>query len=123
MCRWPRQRLQAVQPALAEALVFAPTRRERPRVPFGRLVEQGYLQVGQELTFGNQGEIKAAVLANGHLRCGELVGSIHMIGRQLLQAPCNGWEHWFFKAPDGSRQPIDLLREAYLQQAHQAEQA
>ena len=115
--RVAQARLEAVQPALAEALVFAPTRRERPRVAFGALVEQGWLSPGQVLYFGKQGAQQAVVLANGHIRCGELTGSIHMVGRQLSGAPCNGWEHWYYETEAGKRQPIEALRAAYLEQA------
>jgi hypothetical protein len=34
------------------------------------------------------------------------------VGRTIQNAPsCNGWEHWYFEAPDGQRQPINALRE------------
>jgi modification methylase len=86
-------------------------------VAFGVLVEQGYLAPGQTLYFGRQATHQAVVLANGHIRCGELTGSIHMLGRQLSGAPCNGWEHWYYEAADGTRQPIEVLRAAYREQA------
>lgn len=118
--RVAQARLEEVQPVLDEALRFAPTRGERPRVAFGVLVEQGYLIPGQRLYFGKQATHQAVVLANGHIRCGELVGSIHMVGRQLTGAPCNGWVHWYYDTVDGNRQPLDALRVAYLEQAGKA---
>lgn len=113
--RVAQARLDAAQAVPDDALLFAPTRGERPRVAFGVLVEQGYLTPGQLLYFGLKSTQQAEVLANGHIRCGELVGSIHMVGRQLTGAPCNGWEHWYYETEDGNRQPIDALREAYLE--------
>jgi hypothetical protein len=38
-------------------------------------------------------------------------GSIHMVARKILQAPCNGWEEWFFEDPvSGRMRNINELR-------------
>jgi modification methylase len=107
-----RQRIDAVQPAPSAAVVAAAaTRRDLPRVAFGALIELGLLRPGQTLYFGRQGDIAATILANGQIKSGDLTGSIHAVGRALRQAPCNGWEHWFYHdETTGERQPIDHLR-------------
>jgi len=46
------------------------------RIPFGSLLEGGLLRPGQKLYLSGNGII-ATVLANGHIRCEELTGSIH----------------------------------------------
>jgi modification methylase len=107
-----RQRIDAVQPAPSAAVVVAsPTRRDLPRVAFGALVELGLLRPGQTLYFGRQGDITATVLASGQIKSGDLTGSIHAVGRALRQAPCNGWEHWYYHdEATGECRPIDHLR-------------
>ncbi|MDD2694350.1 MAG: site-specific DNA-methyltransferase [Anaerolineales bacterium] len=105
-----RQRIAAVEPGEAEALGERP--RQAPRLPFGVLLESGLLQPGQELYFGPRRQAVAVVLANGHLHCNGLSGSIHQVGRALQGAPCNGWEHWYYHDPaTGQLEPIDRLRQ------------
>jgi modification methylase len=111
--RVARERIDGIAPAPLDDGVFAfRSKRDRPRVPFGALLERGLLHPGQLLYFRNQGDITAVVQANGRLKHGELAGSIHEVGRAILGAPCNGWEHWYYADPHtGARAPIDQLRE------------
>lgn len=109
-----RARIEAVEPPLSpeEALSF-PERRRQPRIPFGVLLEQGLLRPGQELYFGPRGDRVAMVLANGRLKYGEATGSIHQVARAIQNAPCNGWEHWYYlDESSGERVVIDRLRQA-----------
>jgi modification methylase len=114
-----RQRVASVSPAMfPEDEVFAfDDRRRLPRVPFGALIERGLLRPGQKLYFGKKGDISAVVLANGHLKHNgvngnPLTGSIHAVGRAIQNAPCNGWEHWFYvDETTGERLAINRLRE------------
>jgi modification methylase len=91
-----------------------PRKRARARLPFGLLLERGFLQPGQQLYFQNKRELAAVILANGQIKCGDITGSIHEVGRALLgQAPCNGWEHWYYQDPaTAALHPIDRLRES-----------
>jgi site-specific DNA-methyltransferase (adenine-specific) len=119
-----RNRIEAVAPGSADPETFrSPNPRKRPRIPFGHLVESGLLQPGETLYFGKTGQLQATVLADGAISCNGERGSIHQIARKLRQAPCNGWEQWYFDNPQsGERQPIDRLRQIYRQQItdHQA---
>jgi modification methylase len=93
-----------------EVYVFDSQRRE-PRIPFGTLVEHGLLRPGQTLYFGQHGEATAIVLDNGLLQRNGATSSIHAMGRAIRNAPCNGWEHWYYDDADsGERLPIDRLR-------------
>ncbi len=109
-------RIDAIQPEdFSEAVFTFASKRNRPRVAFGALLASGLLKPGQRLYFGRKGQPQAVVLANGHIQCGELTGSIHMVGRKLQNAPCNGWEHWYFDDDEtGRRQPLNVLRERTL---------
>jgi modification methylase len=108
-----RQRIAAVEPVEYDpALFVTPDPRKRPRVPFGVLLEHDLLEVGQRLYFDRQDEHAARVLADGALEYRGRRGSIHQLARHIRQAPCNGWQHWFYRdGASGDLQPIDRLRE------------
>ncbi len=107
------RRIEATQPAaLDEADLHLVDGRKTRRIPFGALLEYGLLQPGQTLSFGERGEVNAVILANGHLRCGELSGSIHQVAKALRKAPCNGWMSWYYQdEANGKRAVIDRLRQ------------
>jgi len=112
-----RERIADVEPIPIDAVELPEPRRER-RIPFGALLEAGLLQPGQPLWFGKDQSVRAAILADGHLRCGEATGSIHAVARALLQdAPANGWDLWLYESEDGKRRPIDELRNLLRQAA------
>lgn len=114
-----QERIDAVIPQLFEDEIFVfTTKRNRQRVPFGVLVENGLLKPGQTLYFGKNGSITATVLANGSIKSNGITGSIHQVGREIQKAPCNGWEHWhYIDDRTGERLSIDVLREKYLSEA------
>jgi len=86
-------------------------RRTRDRVPFGELTRTGLLREGGLLYFRRDPGKAARILAGGRLQLGSLEGSIHGLGTQLCDgAPCNGWDHWYYEAADGSLRAIDELR-------------
>jgi modification methylase len=109
-----RARIAAENPGIAaEEIYVFPSRRDRPRVAFGKLLEAGLIKPGQVLYFGRKGSVTGRVRADGSILCNGVVGSIHQVGRGLMDAPCNGWDHWFYK-DGGEMKPLDDLREAYL---------
>jgi modification methylase len=112
------ERLAAIQPEEYHPETYSfPSKRERPRIPFGALLEQGLLQPGQKLYFGRRGSISATILANGHIKQNGLTGSIHQVGKAIKQAPCNGWEHWYYlDQRTGQRVVIDALRDRVRQE-------
>ncbi len=112
-----RQRIDAVQSPAGDSQVFEVSDRSRrpPRIPFGTLLENSLLSPGQPLYFRGDRSAAAIIKPDGRLRMGEKEGSIHMLGRQLLGAPCNGWESWYYETETGALQPIDHLRRAFSQ--------
>ncbi|MCC6627299.1 MAG: site-specific DNA-methyltransferase [Chloroflexi bacterium] len=122
-----RARLEGVQPDLFTDQIFSFTsKRARPRLAFGALLELGLLRPGQSLAFDRQPATMATVLADGTIALGEITGSIHAVGRALRGAPCNGWAHWYYEDPaTGQWQVIDTLREQALalRAAHPPEEA
>lgn len=107
------QRLQGVQEPDAPQLVFATNqRRAQSRIPFGALLERGLLRPGQILYPDVDSQRGATILANGHIRYGDVTGSIHQVARSLHNAPCNGWDHWFYvNDNNGERVAIEYLRQ------------
>ncbi|MGB8214612.1 MAG: site-specific DNA-methyltransferase [Anaerolineales bacterium] len=113
-------RIAAVKPAPQAALQIVEPRRQR-RIPFGALLEAALLQPGQTLYF-IQDNLTATILADGHIRCGQVTGSIHTVAKSLSNgAPANGWDCWLFEDASGSRLPIDQLREQIRNRADQGE--
>jgi len=117
-------RLDAIPRTAPDEDVFSfPTRRSRPRIPFGALLENGLLQPGQTLYFGKEGAISACVLANGCVTYNGTSGSIHQVGSAIQNAPCNGWEHWYvLDEVSGVRVVLDSLRQT-LYEASQKEES
>jgi len=84
---------------------------KQARVPFGALLESGLLNPGQNLYFAGNG-IRAKILSNGHLKCGDVTGSIHAVAKSLMDGvPVNGWEMWFYEDESGNKIMINRLRE------------
>ena len=113
--RVAQERIQQIEsPADDEALFFPSSKRKPRRIPFGRLLESGLIQPGQILTFKVTG-VQAVVKPDGTLQSGEMVGSIHQVARQIMKAPANGWDSWFFTDKNGRKYPIDRLRKKILE--------
>ena len=107
--RVAQKRIEAVQRADEEAIHVE--KRKPARVPFGALLENGLLQPGQILYFAKN-DTKAKVLSNGHIKCGDMTGSIHGVAKSLMgSAPANGWDLWYYKDKGGKKLVIDELRE------------
>jgi site-specific DNA-methyltransferase (adenine-specific) len=109
-----RHRLDVTIPEPYDERIFevGNQKRLRPRIPFGSLLENGLIQPGQMLYFRGDRAKSARVKPDGYLVMNEFEGSIHQVGRRLMNGgPCNGWEHWYYETSDGRLQPIDVLRE------------
>ncbi len=108
-----RERIKKVTPLLDEELIKTFEKREQPRVPFGWLLEQGYLDAGAVL-YDKKKRFSASVRADGQLVSTvpglKHKGSIHKVGAKLQSAPsCNGWTFWHVEK-DGIMIPIDDMR-------------
>jgi modification methylase len=88
------------------------SRREQMRIPFGWLLEHGYLEPGAELQ-DPKGQNKVRINADGNVVTykGNHRGSIHKVGAAVQNAPsCNGWTYWHYRE-GGEILPIDVLRQ------------
>jgi modification methylase len=112
-------RLRRIRVAPQDAIATTPGRRERPRVPFGSLVERGLLPPGTRLTDRTR-RVQAVVVADGTIRVGALQGSIHKVGAEVQHAPsCNGWTFWHVER-EGVLVAIDALRAGATAEAEAA---
>jgi len=111
-----QQRIDAITQAPFDAAVFdvRDQKRLQARISFGSLLEQGLLLPGQTVYFRQSLNQPAQVKPDGNLRlAGGFEGSIHQAGKHLMNgSPCNGWDHWYFEAADGTLRPVDHLRQA-----------
>lgn len=102
------KRIAAITQADDESLNISPAREKR--IAFGSLVENGYLKIGEILYF-EKNKITAKILANGHIQCGKMTGSIHSVAKSLMKnALVNGWDVWYYKER-GKLKSINDLRE------------
>ena len=112
--RLSRARLKAITPIEGDMLQFEKGKNSFPRVPFGALIENGWLKPGDRL-WSPKKRFNARIRVDGSLTTGEATGSIHRMGAFVQQAPaCNGWTYWHYEeAKSGELAPIDLLRRRY----------
>lgn len=109
-----QKRIDAITPCEDEMIALE-NKREQMRIPFGWLLEHGYLEPGAEL-IDAKGNLSAKIHADGNVivtnkHTGTHRGSIHKVGAAVQKAPsCNGWTFWHYR--DGKKiRPIDDLRQ------------
>jgi site-specific DNA-methyltransferase (adenine-specific) len=111
-----QKRIDAVQPEKFDLATFDVRSKARtaPKVEFSALVENGYVQPGQQMFFGKDGSKVATIKPDARLRTADgFEGSIHSAGSHFMNnAPCNGWEHWFLRE-NGLMVSLGDLREKY----------
>ncbi len=112
-----RERIAKVRPVADPEVLLTPSKRAEPRVPFGAVVERGYLAPGDVL-FDERKRWTAKVRADGTIISADHKGSIHQVGAAVQNAPaCNGWTFWHFER-DAAIAPIDLLRQQIRAELH-----
>jgi len=110
-----RDRVSAVIPDMFPETLSDPRdgARSKRGPAFKDIVTAGLVTPGQNLFFRSDATRTAIVTPSGTLRIGEFEGSIHKVGSFFSNgSPCNGWDHWYFQAEDGTHRPIDELRKA-----------
>lgn len=106
-----RARLAAIDGPGDPGLLFTPSKRAQPRIPFGAVIERGLLKPGDLLYGGGLKMWQAEVQADGTIASGGHRGSIHRVGAAVQGAPaCNGWVFWHFRQGAGYVL-IDALRQ------------
>jgi len=88
---------------------------KKPKVPFGNLIESGFIEIGENL-YSKDLKYKAKVLANASIKHNGEFGSIHSISAKILnKASNNGWKFWYVKRGEEFIL-IDKLRDRYIKE-------
>jgi modification methylase len=107
-----RSRIDIISPDKIMQFAHSQENKKLKRIPFQAIVKAGYIHEGEVLSFGNDESIHACILPDGNIRYQEITGSIHQVGREIRNAPCNGWLAWYYiNQKTGEREPIDFLRQ------------
>ena len=109
-----RKRLAETEVLAEKDLMVSASPASKPRVPFGRLIDNGLLRPGDHLESPCR-KWQAKVRADGSIKSGEHSGSIHQVSAKLQGATsCNGWTFWQKSTPDGTVN-LDQLRQKYAE--------
>ncbi len=104
-----RRRIALVTPLADAAVAALPAKRAEARIPFLSLIESGHVAAGETLSCV-AGRRTALVRADGTVKAGPAVGSIHKIGALVQGLPaCNGWTFWYVERA-GHRIILDTIR-------------
>jgi len=115
--RLAERRIDSIPDAGERDLLATPGKRDEPRIPFGRVVEQGLLRPGAVL-YDQRRRYAARVAADGSIATGDFRGSIHQVGARVQNAPaCNGWQFWCADV-NGHLVPIDVFRQKLRAEVH-----
>lgn len=83
------------------------------RVPIQKLIETGYLEIGQFL-YNHEKTVVAELLEDGKLFYEGKINSIHKIAADILgQVNHNGWNFWYSMNDEGELVNINELREKF----------
>lgn len=105
------QRLEKIKPIERPLLEYKIEKR-KPKVPFGSLVEKGFVKIGEYL-YSKDGKHKSQVMADSSLIYENETGSIHKISAKILKKENhNGWSYWYVNKGDNLIS-IDQLRLDY----------
>ena len=104
-----KKRVSAIE-IFEQSIVDLTEKRDLPRIPFGALIERGWIKAGDVLC-DDKNRYSAKVRADGSIiTTDEKSGSIHSLGAQLQgSASCNGWSFWYLEGKTGPIS-IDSLR-------------
>jgi site-specific DNA-methyltransferase (adenine-specific)/modification methylase len=106
-----KERLEKIKPVEKQLLEYK-IETKKPKVPFGNLVEKGYVKIGEYL-YSKDGKTYAQVNADSTLSKDEITGSIHSVSAAILKkSSSNGWSYWYVKR-ENKFVSIDELRYDY----------
>ena len=91
------KRLKSIQPLNEELVEISDKDKPQKKIPFGTLINSGYLEPGSSLYNKNK-SCKAKILPDGSLTFGSDRGSIHKIAAKINNTSTfNGWDYWHYE--------------------------
>jgi len=110
-----RERIAGISGPVEPRLLETPAKRQAMRIPFGWVLDRGYLRAGDTLVderLKHSARIRADGMLISTTAYGDHRGSIHQVGAAVQGATsCNGWTFWHFRTEAGQLVPIDVLRD------------
>ncbi|UCD42644.1 MAG: site-specific DNA-methyltransferase [Chloroflexota bacterium] len=113
------ERIDSIKEDEIEEQIFnlKDNKRNQRRIPFGKIVENGFINAGENLYFEGDKNIKAVIKPDSNLLINGFVGSIHQSAKHLTGGkPSNGWHLWYYESDNGELKPIDELRSKFASQ-------
>ncbi|MHA1686084.1 MAG: site-specific DNA-methyltransferase [Candidatus Heimdallarchaeaceae archaeon] len=109
-----QRRLEEIEPLDSKLLDYK-VEQKPPKVPFGTLVEHGFIKPGDYLYSKDQ-KYKAIVKANGSIEYNGISGSIHKISARILNKTANnGWKFWYIRDKE-KMISIDAIRRKFAEE-------
>jgi len=106
------QRLEKIKHIDKQLLEYK-VEKKIPRIPFGCLIEKGYIKIGEYL-YSKDKKYSAKVQADSSILYNGIAGSIHKISAMILQKDSNnGWTFWYV-IRDNHLISIDQIRQDYI---------
>ena len=106
-------RIEKIKP-LSDELLTYPVEEKKPKVPFGNLIENRLINIGDYLC-SRDGKFKAKILADATLKWNDNIGSIHKVSAEILgKVSNNGWTYWHTKDTKNNIILIDEIRNEYI---------
>ncbi|MDR1466505.1 MAG: site-specific DNA-methyltransferase, partial [Treponema sp.] len=87
-----QKRIDSVLVPYSESKWIEDEKEKQLKIPFGELVREGIIKIGDVLFTKGRRNAQAVVLSTGNLQYKDYIGSIHRIGAIIQQSSsCNGW--------------------------------
>lgn len=109
-----QKRIDTIVAASYDDLAYT-VKKKQARIPFGTVVEQGFLKAGTTLyDLSRKHQVK--IRSDGTVKNESGEGSIHQLGALAQNASaCNGWTYWYFEDENKNLVSIDQIREKIRQ--------
>lgn len=108
--RGAQKRIDAITAGDIDDLTYS-AKKKLARIPFGSVVEQGFLKPGTTL-YDSTRSHQVKVRADGTVINETTAGSIHQLGAMAQNAAaCNGWTYWYYEDEHQNLVSIDFIRE------------
>ncbi|HCU59188.1 MAG TPA: modification methylase [Alphaproteobacteria bacterium] len=108
--RGAQKRIDAIEFGKVDELEYT-VKKKQARIPFGTVVEQGFLKPGTMLFDANK-KHQVMIRSDGTVKSDTAEGSIHQLGAAAQNATaCNGWTYWYYEDENKNLVSIDELRE------------
>ncbi|MBP5616131.1 MAG: site-specific DNA-methyltransferase [Alphaproteobacteria bacterium] len=105
-----QKRIDAIETGDTADLAYS-AKKKLARIPFGSVVEQGFLKPGTTL-YDSTRSHQVKVRADGTVKNDITVGSIHQLGAMAQKtAACNGWTYWYYEDDNQNLVSIDFIRD------------